>query len=180
MSTDPNEPNNNGALGKALLDTWSKGRKSSYAARGWHAQISQLTAVAAGARAAVAAGLEVKTQRTLLAWLSQAREPSAENKRRIDLAYRILAGRVWNPLNQTRTYAIHGLIGSGDRTEIRTLTIGIGDYEEAKWDNLRREFEKFRPNPKWIEQYFIEDVIVEDIGDTTGHWEFPGASYTIG
>jgi hypothetical protein len=170
---------NKGALGRALLDTWTPGAKGTYRAVGWHAQISQLTAVKAGAQAAVAAGLVVKKRETLLAWLGRTREPTPENQRRIDHAYRILAGRVWNPRFETRKYKIHGVVDSGDRSEVRTLAIGEGDYEFAKWDRIKKEVESLNPDPKKIQEYFTDDVIVEDIGDTSPTWDFPGTSYTV-
>lgn len=166
-----------GNLGRALMAEW--GHKRTYTAKGWHAQVSQLTAVIAGARAAAAVGLTV-TQRTLIGWLSQTQEPSAANRRKIAEAYRMIAGKKWDPNNETRTYSITGEIDSGDRIEDRTLEIGLGDYTDARWDRIAKEFDQPNPDPRKIEKYFIEDVIVEDIGDTTGQWGFPGASYIIG
>ncbi len=177
-----------GVLGATLLAAWGGHFKRSYTALGWHAQISKITEVAAGRAAADRAGLTV-THDTLIRWLKQAQEPSAENQRKISEAYGYLKGKPWEESHQTRRYSIHGVIDSGDRIETRTLEIGLGDYEDARWDRIRKEYETGNPNPKKIEEYFIEDVISEDIGDTSPRtngddlavngWAFPGPSYTI-
>jgi hypothetical protein len=62
-------------------------RLSSYQAKGWAAQLAQLTKLgAAGSAAADAAGLN-PTVRTLKAWVSGERAPSAANRARISEAY---------------------------------------------------------------------------------------------
>lgn len=183
-----------GALGKALLAVWGPGAKKSYKAVGWHAQLSQLTSVKEGSAAADKAGLHVKQARTIRNWLSQTTTPTPRDQRLIAKAYHILAGR-WNSANEDRTYSIHGLIDSGDRVENRTLHIGLGDYESARWDRIAAEYDAGDPDPLEIERLFIEDVIVPDIGESSpsigGYgtdseewegeygWSFPGNFYTV-
>lgn len=89
-----------GAVKAALADARaaaakaaSTGRLSSYQAKGWEAQLAQLTKLgAAGSAAADAAGLN-PTARTLKAWLSGDREPSAANRAKISEAYERSATR---------------------------------------------------------------------------------------
>lgn len=183
-----------GALGRALLRVWGPGAKKSYKAVGWHAQLSQITAVKEGSAAADKAGLHVKQARTIKNWLSEKTTPTPRDQRLIAKAYHILAGR-WNSANETRHYAIDGLIDSGDRIEGRVLHIGSGDYESARWDRLAAEFDAGDPDPLEIERLFIEDVIVPDIGESSPRigqsgtddeewqgeygWDFPGSFYTV-
>lgn len=182
-----------GALGRALIAEWGGGAKKSYNSVGWKAQFIQLLSVKAGSAAADRAGLDVSPQQAKN-WLSEKTTPRASDQRKIHRAYHILAGR-WETSNQTRKYAIHGEIDSGDRIEVRTLHIGDGDYSAARWDRIAAEYDAGDPDPKEIERLFIEDVIVPDIGESSPRmgqmfaddeewvgeygWDFPGSSYTV-
>lgn len=183
-----------GALGKALIDFWGGGAKKSYRAVGYRAQILQLVSVKEGSAAADKAGLHVKQRRTIENWISGKTVPSARDQRKIAQAYHILAGR-WNPADGARRYGITGLIDSGDRLEQRTLNIGQGDYESSSWTRIAAVYDAGDPDPMVIEQLFIEDVIVPDIGESSPRpdqmfsseedwegeygWSFPGQYYTI-
>ena len=74
---------------------------TSHRAQGWHAQLRELTESARGSAAADRAGLG-PTSRTLMAWLSESREPNRANQERIREAYAEL--RNWN-LNAARAEA---------------------------------------------------------------------------
>lgn len=65
----------------------------SYRARGWHAQLRQLTRHGRGSAAADRAGLDV-TAATLLHWLAEQETPSTENQAKISRAYDAL--RTWD------------------------------------------------------------------------------------
>jgi hypothetical protein len=58
----------------------------SYTAKGWHAQLRALMGVSRGSELADRAGLN-PTTKTVLAWLSESRAPSAANQARIAEAY---------------------------------------------------------------------------------------------
>lgn len=168
------------ALGRALIEEWGKDRKVSYRAKGWLAQIRHLTSTRGGSEAADAVGLDV-TRSTLLAWLSEERDPSPANQRKIRQAYEYLAGS-WSRVSEGRRYEITGMIGSGDRTQNRTLRI---DGSRGDWTRIRDRYLSGEMTEDEAEDLFIEDVIVEDIGegspedDDAYAWNFPGTSYTI-
>lgn len=172
------------ALGAALIGEWGRNRKSSYKAKGWLAQIRHLTATRGGSEAADAVGLDV-TEGTLLAWLEWShpddRKPSPSNQRKIRQAYEYMAGS-WDSASQTRRYEITGMIDSGDRIERRTLRI---DARRGQWDQIRLRYLSGEMTDDEAEQMFVEDVIVEDIGEgsppdhSAYAWGFPGTSYTI-
>lgn len=169
-----------GALGRALLDAWGGEGKSTYHAKGWHAQISKLTEGPRGYDAMQAAGISISAD-TLLKWLTQDLRPgefapTKANQSKIREAYERLAGRYWDPANETREYRIHGEIDSGDRTETRTLKIR---GSAGIWDEIRTKYQSGELDEDTAEELFVEHVIVEDIGDTTGEWGFPGGSYTV-
>ena len=77
-------------LGEALIDLYrqvSAGRaRTSYDARGWHAQLRALTDTRAGREAADRAGL-APTARTLLGWLAETTTPNKANREKIAQAY---------------------------------------------------------------------------------------------
>jgi hypothetical protein len=58
----------------------------SYTAKGWHAQLRALVSVNRGSELADRAGLN-PTAKTVMAWLSESRAPSAANRARISEAY---------------------------------------------------------------------------------------------
>lgn len=168
-------PTGHGPLGRALIAAWGGGRKRSFTAKGWHAQISKLTEAKGGAAAAAAADLDVSRE-TLLKWLAQAQEPRPDNQARIARAYEILAGGVWDSANETREYRIDGTIDSGDRVQDRVLLI---DGSAGEWDTIREKYEDGTLTDTEAEELFITDVIEQDIGETSPEWGFPGSSYTV-
>ncbi|MCW2937374.1 MAG: hypothetical protein JWN00_359 [Actinomycetia bacterium] len=82
----------------------------------------------------------------------------------------------WDPHDEQRHYPIVGLIDSGDRIENRVLLI---DGRGGLWDRIRTAYENGNLDSELAEVLFIEDVIEEDIGETSGSWAFPGPSYTV-
>lgn len=174
------------SLGDALLDLAAElgggPRKSTYTAKGWHAQISRLTATQAGYKAADRAGLNV-TERTLKDWLAERREPSAANKALIDRAYTIAGAGNW-PDWENKTFKIYGLVAQGDDVRergangIAPLIIDGTNAYPATWAAFRYEWESGGGmSEDQVEDYFAM-VIMDDLGGSVP-WEFPGTSYTV-
>ncbi|MER6533453.1 hypothetical protein ABT215_06470 [Streptomyces sp900105755] len=79
-------------------------------------------------------------------------------------------------------YEISGVVKTGDDERTRgtvdaaPLRIDGGrgrrDETEGLWLTGELTDDEF-------EDHFIDDVIVEDIGEGTDGWEFPGASYAV-
>ena len=150
------------------------GVRRSYTAKGWHTQISKLTSSPRGYLAAESAGLSVN-HRTLVDWLAERREPSKANQARIAKAYALMAGR-WPEEVEGREISITGVIKTGDDERTRTLNI---DTSSANWDRIKEDWESGEVDEDDFEDYLIEDVIEEDIGEGSDGWSFPGSSYTV-
>ena len=170
------------SLGAALRQLWERPGTVKRVAKGWHAQISALTATPRGYEAAIRAGLHVKQRRTLEGWLAETVEPSSANKRLINAAYRLMIGQ-WDDSVEQREYRIYGDIDSGDRTEERELII---EGRSGDWGPVREAYLNGADDDE-LEALFIENVIVEDIGATSPRsgsdaeygWAFPGNDYEI-
>jgi hypothetical protein len=173
------------SVGAALLDfgATGSGRRSSYRATGWHAQISKLTAVAGGHAASEAAGLS-PTVRTLLAWLAEERTPSAANQARIASAYSHLAGSFPEELAE-RPLDVHGWVRIGDDERERgngtpRSPFLVGDQDGGDWSRIRDEWNAGGLTPARIEKLFIVDVVQQDIDSLSDDTvSFPGSSYLI-
>lgn len=173
-------------LGRALMQAWGDDpRKRSYTATGWHAQISKLTQHSRGSWAADQAGLDV-SHTTVVRWLSyggpEDQAPTAENQAKINRAYQLLAGGIWDPSNETREYRIKGTVKTGsdirDRGSDGQAALLI-DGSSGSWDRIREAYESGEITDKDAGEWFISDVIVEDIGEGSDGWEFPGSSYSV-
>lgn len=173
------------SLGAALLDLAAEmggaPRKSTYTAKGWHAQISRLTATQAGYKAADRVGLDV-TERTLRDWLAERREPSAANRALINKAYTLAGAGNW-PDWESKTFRIYGLVKQGDDVRDRGLDSsplrieGTGAYAST-WAAFRAEWESGGGMTEDDVEEHFSNVIVDDIGGSVP-WEFPGTSYTV-
>lgn len=84
------------AAAAAKNPPWGK----SFNAKGWHAQLSRLTANQHGSAAADAAGLD-PSPRTLRGWLAEEKVPSPANQAAIGRAYEQLATRITGPAAET-------------------------------------------------------------------------------
>lgn len=155
-------------------------RKASYTAKGWHAQISRLTATKAGYAAADAVGLSV-SERTLKAWLAQKVEPNAANRALIAQAYERAAGR-W-PGWQQATFRIYGQTEQGGDVRDRgndgnaPLRVDGTDASSRVWAEFQEEWESGNITEDEIGEHF-GDVIQDAIGGSEP-WDFPGSSYTV-
>jgi hypothetical protein len=174
------------SLGDALLDLAAElggaPRKSTYTAKGWHAQISRLTATQAGYKAADRVGLDV-TERTLKDWLAERREPNAANKALIAKAYTLAGAGNW-PDWENKTFKIYGLVAQGDDERergsdgIAPLIIDGTNAYASTWAAFRTEWESGGGmTDDDVEEYFSA-VIVDDIGGSVP-WTFPGTAYTV-
>lgn len=81
---------------------------SSRAAKGWHAQLRELTSTKYGSTAADRAGLN-PSARTLRNWLSEANAPSKANQQRIGEAYAALRNRQVDQATDRAVTARHNL-----------------------------------------------------------------------
>lgn len=153
-------------------------------ARGWHAQLRALTATRPGALALERAGLNV-TLRTLLAWLSDAREPTRRNQEIIARAY---YGRGRRAELLARFLNADALITGLVETERgrpryrgRDEAPLLIDHSEGDWTawggRLLTELLRGVPDPKKVQDYYIQDVILEDL--SFSYLEFPGNHYEV-
>ncbi|MFJ9752572.1 hypothetical protein [Streptomyces chartreusis] len=179
-----------GSLGAALNDllrtqVTPRHRLSTYHAKHWHAQLSQLTGTHRGYQALEEAGLDV-TVKTLLNWLSDAEYNIRRSYRDlIHTAYENVAIVPADPIPdrfKDGDFEISGWVTTGsDRRERGTRAAaplridgGQGDWGaiEALW--LAGELTDVD-----FEDHFIDDVIVQDIGEGTDGWTFDGGNYSV-
>lgn len=174
------------SLGRALVNALAAaaggtvGVRRSYTAKGWHAQISKLTSSPRGYQAAAAAGLSA-TERTLRGWLSESTEPNAANQRKISEAYAIMAGR-WPDGIERQDISVTGTVRIGDDERTRG-TAGhaalLVDGRAGTWDRIKDAWNRGDVDEQDIEDWFVEDVLEADLGESSEAWEFPGGSYTV-
>ncbi|MDQ0988787.1 hypothetical protein [Streptomyces sp. V3I7] len=179
-----------GSLGAALNDllraqVTPRHRLSSYTAKHWHAQISQLTSTQRGYQALEEAGLHVTTK-TLINWLS---DPEYNIRRSyrdlIHTAYENAAIAPAEPIpDQVKDgqFEISGTVRTGDdereRGTRRAAPLRI-DGHRGNWDEIEELWQAGELTDTAFEDHFIDDIIVADIGEGTDGWEFPGASYSV-
>lgn len=163
---------------------------STYHAKHWHAQLSQLTKTQRGYEALERAGLSVRTE-TLFKWLS---DPEYNVRRSyrdiIHAAYDSTAVIPADPIPQAfkdGQFEIHGLVKTGDDERFRGGLSGSGkitaplriDGRSGDWTEIERKWAAGELTDDAFEDDFVEYVIVEDIGEGTDGWEFTGTSYTV-
>ncbi|MFI9824131.1 hypothetical protein ACIHFC_27250 [Streptomyces sp. NPDC052013] len=160
-------------------------RLSTYTAKHWHAQLSQLTATHHGYQVLADAGLHVTTK-TLINWLS---DPEYNIRRSyrdlIHTAYENAAIIPADPIPdrfKNGQFEISGLVKTGDdereRGNRRAAPLRI-DGSRGYWDAIEELWLAGELTDDDFEDHFIDDVIVADIGEGTDGWEFPGAVYAI-
>lgn len=179
-----------GSLGAALngllrAQVTPRHRLSSYNAKHWHAQLSQLTGTHRGYQALEEAGLDV-TAKTLLNWLSDPEYTVRRSYRDvIHTAYENVAIAPADPIPdhvKTGQYEISGWVTTGtDRRERGTrhaAPLRI-DGSRGDWDTIDDLWMVGELTDDEFEDHFIDDVIVQDIGEGTDGWEFDGGSYSV-
>lgn len=174
------------SLGAALLDLAAElggaPHKSTYTAKGWHAQISRLTATQAGYKAADRVGLTVN-ERTLRDWLAERREPTPANQRLIAQAYTLAGAGKW-PDWERKEFRIYGLVAQGDDERERgsdgnsPLIIDGSNAYSSTWAHFRQEWESGGGMTEDQVEAEFSDVIVDDIGGSVP-WTFPGTAYRV-
>ncbi|MET7695695.1 hypothetical protein ABZT06_48895 [Streptomyces sp. NPDC005483] len=178
------------SLGAALNDllrsqVTARHRLSSYSAKHWHAQLSQLTATHRGQQALADAGLNVTTK-TLINWLSDAEYNIRRNYRDlIHTAYENVAIVPADPIPdhiKHGQYEISGLVTTGDDERERGTADAAPlriDASRGHWDAIEELWLASELTDDEFEDHFIDDVIVEDIGEGTDGWQFTGGSYSV-
>ncbi|MET7441935.1 hypothetical protein ACWERY_29740 [Streptomyces sp. NPDC004082] len=178
------------SLGAALNDllrtqVTPRHRLSTYNAKHWHAQLSQLTGTRRGYEALESAGLNVRPD-TLIKWLSD----SEYNVRRsyrdlIHTAYENVASAPAEPLTDTikrGQYEISGLVKTGnderERGNRRAAPLRI-DASRGDWTEIETLWLAGDLRDDDFEDLFIDEIIVADIGAGTDGWEFSGGSYSV-
>ncbi|MFF9818999.1 hypothetical protein [Streptomyces sp. NPDC014006] len=157
-------------------------RLSSYTAKHWHAQLSQLTATHRGYQALEDAGLNVTTK-TLINWLS---DPEYNIRRSyrdiIHTAYENAAIVPADPIPdrfKNGQFEISGLVKTGDdereRGNRRAAPLRI-DGSWGYWDAVEDLWLAGELTDDDFEDHFVDDVIVADIGEGTDGWAFLGGS----
>ncbi|MEU9191288.1 hypothetical protein AB0D14_43785 [Streptomyces sp. NPDC048484] len=160
-------------------------RMATYNAKHWHAQLNQLTGTHRGYQALEEAGLDV-TAKTLLNWLSDPGYTVRRGYRHlIHSAYENVAIVPADPIPdhiRKGQYEISGWVTTGtDRRERGTpdanpLRI---DGERGHWDEIEELWLVGELTDDEFEDHFIDDVIVEDIGEGTDGWAFDGDNYSV-
>jgi hypothetical protein len=125
------------ATARAAEDRAARARESTtYRAQSWHAQLRALTGTPRGSELADRAGLN-PTARTLSAWLSESRAPSAANRRAIAEAYEGLrtarveaasaaAGQARHDVTEAITDAVRDRYGA----EVRFFDVRNIEFDE--------------------------------------------------
>ncbi|MFB7418268.1 hypothetical protein ACFC1L_27040 [Streptomyces sp. NPDC056210] len=178
------------SLGAALNDllraqVTPRHRLSSYNAKHWHAQLSQLTGTHRGYQALDEAGLDV-TVKTLLNWLS---DPEYNVRRSyrdlIHTAYENVAIVPADPIPahiKSGDFEISGYVTTGrDRRERGTreaAPLRI-DGRQGDWNDIEALWMAGELTDDEMEDHFIDDVIELDIGGGSDGWEFDGSSYSV-
>ncbi|MEU8648155.1 hypothetical protein AB0C91_40425 [Streptomyces sp. NPDC048674] len=179
-----------GSLGAALNDllhtqVTPRHRLSTYNAQHWHAQLSQLTGTRRGYEVLDTAGLDVRPD-TLIKWLSDP-EYSVRRSYRdlIHTAYENVAFVPAEPLTDTvknGQYEISGLVKTGnderERGNRRAAPLRI-DASRGDWTDIETRWLAGDLRDDDLEDLFIDEIIVSDIGAGTDGWEFSGSSYTV-
>jgi hypothetical protein len=168
-----------GAALRALIDAQG-GTYSTYQAKGWHAQLRELSGTERGRTAADAAGLS-PSRRTYVAWLSEAQTPSAANRAKIAQAYERASRRSLPASMRSGTIEIRGQVAFGpdvrDRGAKGTAPLRV-DASYGDWDEFATVWEAGATDEE-LEEAFIEEIFEAEFGETTETVEFGGGAYTI-
>ncbi|MEU9286456.1 hypothetical protein AB0D57_17470 [Streptomyces sp. NPDC048275] len=180
------------ALNQLLRDlgTQPLRRLSTYHAKHWHAQLSQLTHTQRGYEALERAGLSVRPE-TLIKWLSDPEYNVRRSYRKvIHAAYESVAVVPAGPIPEAfknGQFEIRGRVRTGDDDRDRGVLSESGrvsaplriDGRSGNWVEIERKWAEGELTDDAFEDDFVEYVIIEDIGEGTDGWEFPGSSYTV-
>jgi hypothetical protein len=74
-------------------------------------------------------------------------------------------------------------IGAGPAVGVHGLGLPVfeqlGEQLRGNWDAIEALWFAGELTDDESEDHFIDDVIVEDIGEGTDGWQFPGGSYSV-
>ncbi|MGW7612174.1 hypothetical protein ACWGKW_33955 [Streptomyces sp. NPDC054766] len=178
------------SLGAALNDllraqVTPRHRLSTYNAKHWHAQLSQLTGTRRGYQALESAGLDVQPD-TLFKWLS---DPEYNVRRSyrdlIHTAYENVAIVPAEPLTDTikkGQFEISGWVTTGSDRRLRGTRKASPlriDGRRGHWSEIEALWLAGDLRDDDFEDRFIDDIIVADIGEGTDGWAFSGDSYAV-
>lgn len=173
-------------LGEALIAAYRDAVPTMRLRRGWHAQLTALTASGPGWGFLGASGLSV-TAETLTRWLSESQNPSGANQRRIDAAYRQYYYSRPNRAEATvRFRTLDGSITGLVQTETSGPPRYRGrppnaplliDHAEGEWGYLMTLLQSAEPDPDEVTDRYIGDVILNDLSFSV--LSFPGNHYEI-
>lgn len=173
-----------GTLGEALVDLWSTrsrpgGTRSSYTASGWHAQFSQLSRTRAGYAAMERAGLSatIATQRH---WLTGDVTPTPANRGLIEQAYQAMKGG-FDPSWKQAEHRITGRVTMGRDSRVRGEggnSSFLVDGRDGRWDRIEAAWNAGADADE-LEDWFIEDVILNAIDGLSDSIKFDGTSYSV-
>jgi hypothetical protein len=172
------------SLGAALVDLFSStgrpgGVRSSYSAKGWQAQFSQLSSTHEGYEAMRRVGLSasIDTQR---AWLSGRRDATPANRGLIAEAYRIMQGG-FSASWRDAVFNITGRVTMGsdsrDRGNGRHSSFRV-EGDQGRWDRIEEAWNA-GADADTIEELFIEDVVIEGVDGISDSIEFNGTFYVV-
>ncbi|MCX4516003.1 hypothetical protein OHA27_38545 [Streptomyces sp. NBC_01619] len=185
-----------GSLGSALNqllrehDIQPLRRLSTYHAKHWHAQLSQLTHTRRGYEALEQARLSVRPE-TLIKWLSDPEHNIRRIHREIiHTAYENAALVPASPIPQpfkNGQFEITGMVRTGDDERFRGGVSNTGritaplriDGRNGNWTEIERKWIAGELDDEAFEDTFTDHVIIEDIGEGTDGWDFTGIAYTI-
>ena len=176
-----------GTFGQALvamarqMGYQGRGELSTYRAKGWHAQLAKLTSSPRGYQAAEAAGLNPSPE-TFRRWMLEEQAPGKANRAKIQEAYDLMAGRFPRELLERMQFEIRGRVdmGGGDVRDRGNGSAPLRiDGRAGDWDRIEEAWEDGDLDADLFEELFYEDVIAEDIGDTSDGIGFPGGGYAV-
>lgn len=173
-----------GSLGEALADLWSVrgragGARSSYTAKGWHAQFSQMSRTKAGYAAMERAGLSatIATQR---GWLARTTTPTRANQSLIEQAYATMSGG-FDPSWKTADYKISGRVTIGSDSRERGNGRHAPFLVEGRYGTWRRIEQAWNDGagPDELEYLFVEDVVMNAVDGLSDTIDFDGPRYAV-
>ncbi|MFF1717402.1 hypothetical protein [Streptomyces sp. NPDC058268] len=169
----------------ATFGTQPKGRRTSYQAKTWHAQLVHLTQTHRGYAALEEAGLHI-TPTTLIKWL-------ADDEYNVRRTYRDILTRAYeaaatippDPIPQAfkdHQFEIRGVVKTGaderNRGAHGSAPLRI-DGRNGHWTSIESKWREGELSDAEFEDDFIDFVICDDIGEGTDGWDFPGGTYTV-
>ena len=171
-------------LGAALVDLFATegrpgGARSTYTAKSWLAQFSQLSKTKTGYQAMEQAGVSASV-RTQKSWLAGSTVAPGPTRAAIARAYAAMQGGFAARWKAAR-YEIAGRVTMGADSRER----GSGRHAPLRVDGRAGNWTRIElawnadAGPDEIERLFVEDVLIADLGETSHPWQFDGFWYEV-